>query len=305
MEITKEQVAEAFKVDSSRDAILSTLSENGYWVKSSQEKDTFLNEERTRVREDVVNRIKGETYGSVDEGLLAAFNVPKNQGEKTTDYAVRIANSFKEQAGQVDDLQSKISTLETQLKNGTGHETLKSELNVKEQQLTAVQAQLEELKGSLKGKDEALFKNDVGLEFVKATQGLKFKKGLPESMLDSYLNTERANITAQAKRDEAGNIRYYEDDKVLLDDKMQPATMDYIVKQRLKDVIDAGTQAQGSRNGQEPKTLNDGTINTIAIKSQMDLVVALKEAGKIEGTKEFIELQDKYIKELNLENKIR
>ena len=177
-------------------------------------------------------------------------------------------------------------------------------MNLISQQKEALESQVNELNQKLGQKDTELFKNSVGSEFMQEVSKLKFKKNIPEGILKTHLDTVRNTIADKAKRQE-DKLYFYEGEKAILNDKLEPASMADMVSKSLADVIDTGHQANGTRIGQEPFTGDDGTINTVAIKSQMDLTRALKEAGKVAGTQEYNELKEKYIKELGLQNKIR
>ena len=307
MELTKEQAAEAIKVDASREAIVNTLQENGFWIKSKDEKETFLNEERVRVREEVVNKIKGETFGDIDTQLLSAFDVKKAEGEKTSDYAIRIVNNFKEKASEVDNLKSKISTLETQLKDGSGDETLKTQLSTSQQRIAALEKDLAERDKTISDKDSALFKSDVGNDIAMAMGGIKFKKDLPDSVLKSYTETVRNGLIARAKKqgDKIVYMKTDNSDLVELDDQSKEASSEYPLKTLLKDVIDTGVNGKGAGTGDKGGKKTDVSLETIGdAKSQRDVTNALLKAGYVAGSKEYMEKHTQYVKELGLEKQI-
>ena len=302
MDLTEETLNEALKNDASKDLLVSTLSKNGYWVKTNEEKDTFLTEERTRLRDDVVNNVKKETWDNIDSAISDAYGIAKEANEKTTDYALRIAGNFKTKAEEAETLKSKIADLETQLKNGTGDATLKSQLEVQKAQIEAFKEQINGKESSITEYESKLFKKDAELDLVKGMRGLKFKKEIPEGVRDSYIKTVSESIVAKAER-QGDKILYKENGIIILDDNQKPATAEHLLKKNLKDILDEGHKANGlgTNGGVNVDPQIAGQINLEGVKTKQDLIAAILKAGMNPQEEETHKKYEELAKELKLQ----
>ena len=213
----------------------------------------------------VIGQKIGELHGKYDEDILTVSGVEKNQGEKSYDYTKRVIASFKEDAGKVAGLSTKVQTLEQQIADGKGNEAIA-------QQLTDTKQKLEEAQGLLTTKQQAwetekagyetnLSKIQVQHQFDAATKGLKFKPEYPENIQTTLINSAKETLLSKYKTDfiddgKGGKQMVFRDEKGVIqnnpENQLNPYTAEELIKVQLKDVLGEQRKAAGG-GGENPK----------------------------------------------------
>lgn len=239
------------------------------------------------------NRI-GSLHGQYDTDILDITGIPKNQGEKSYDYAKRVLNEYKSQItstatvqAQLKNAQTEVEKLKNKLAEGSGDETLKQQLKDAKAQVTQLQKQLTDKEteyNTSKAKMEADMKGiHVDYAFNSATAGLKFKGGITPAVQGILLSAAKAEVLAKGTPDFVdGKLVFRGSDGNILNNpsnNLNPYTVSELLMQTsLKDVLDEGKQQPGG--GTKPITdSNKATIVGVdlsGVKSQVEADKAIE-----------------------------
>lgn len=230
-----------------------------------------------------------ELYTGLDNDIFAASGVAKEGTEKTYDYAKRVIGGLKTAPTT---LQTKIAELERVIATGSGDATMKA-------QLEALQGKEAEYQQQLTDAQTKLFQKDVLLDVREGLRELKYDPTVKESVRKVLVDNASATIVGMAKTqknaDTSEQIVYVKDGKTLLTDKNVPADAAYILRDMLKDVLDAGHKGAGGGAGGagDPPVHDDkGNVQVPAtrpatVKTRGDVNDWLLGLGVKKNTKEF------------------
>lgn len=265
----------------------------------------------------VINTKIGELHGRYDQDVETVTGVKKNQGEKSYDFVKRVLGSYKEKAdahptltAKTTELETEISTLKQQIADGKGNEAMKQQLTDAQSQLKALKTQYDTEKMEWGTKEQEFNSKmtafQVNGQFEKATSGLKFKAGYPESVQSTLIDSAKTKILAQYKPDwvevEGKKVMVFRDEKgEIVRNKanaLNPYTAEELMTENLKEVLDLGQQQKGGGTG--PLGGKDKTIEVVDIagaKTQVEadeiIVKYLMQIGETRGTASFAEKQAK------------
>ena len=253
-------------------------------VRTIAEEEAFLNNYKTVEIENGMKPKVRELYDKLDLDILTTTGVQKKAEEKTYDYLKRVLADFKDQLSNADVKKLK-DQLEELKKSGAGPEleNVRQAAAKKEKELTDRIAQL----------NQQIVEKDIRANLNQALTGLKFKD-IPKSVLDTYLEATMAKMTAKAKLVDGKVIFTKEDGSAILDmSTYQPAGADSLLKEELKDIIDAGIQGKGA--GTKPANVTvdkDGKKQVqvfipAGIKTQGELTEHLMKSGLARGSEEY------------------
>ena len=262
----------------------------------------------------VIGKKIGELHGQYDTDVLTVSGIEKKQGEKSYDYTKRVLGEFKAKATKADELNTKITALDTkiteyeeQIKAGKGSDVIVQKLKDAESLAGKLQTQLETEKGNWEKEKGELSQtiNSIKLdtEFEKALQGIKFKTGFDEDVQQVLIMNAKQTILAKYKaefidngkggkslafRNEAGDIIRNPENA------QNPFTAQELIKQQLKSVIDEGRKQTGT--GTEPghtTIIETSDFETAKSKREFDELVIkhLMQKGLTKGSDAFIEAQ--------------
>lgn len=269
--------------------LFDTLTEKEVTALHKKDLNSFYDNERARIASEKTSEI----YSNLDKDIMEASGFKKNSEEKTYDFAKRAVNSYKTKTTE---LESKVSELENKIKEGSQDRTLVTQVEA----LNAKIAQHEAEKNDFINK---LIEKDVNIEIKDALRGLpSFKKDLPEDVIKEFVNSTTAKLMQSAKVDN-GKVVFYNGDKPILDDKAQVATAEYILKDRLKSILDTGRQQQGAGSGDTGKGGNTFTRITkvpAGVTTRGELMDSMIKSGYIKNSKEMDEDYGKLSAELKL-----
>ena len=237
----------------------------------------------------VIGQKTGEIYGGLDADILAASGIAKNGAEKTYDYAKRVIDEIKGQAGNAAELQTKVSELEKEksrlesviAKGGADAET-KRALEQAKADLANVTKQYGDLKTEFDNAKaehaKAMFMTKIDGEFAKE----KVKGMNPEYIDDGNGGKVLAFMeNGTPKRNPENNLR--------------PFTAAELVSAELKTmgVIEDGRRqtGAGSQGGQGGSGGGSKTVDISGATSQDQaheiIAKQLMERGLVNGSKEF------------------
>lgn len=256
------------------------------------------------------NRI-GELHGQYDRDVLSVTGIAKRQDEKSYDYVKRVLGDYKAKAAGADELNAKITTLQTEIEGykktiaeGKGNEAVAQQLKDAQKQLKDTQDLFESKQKEWQDKYDTLNtqyqQSQINAEFDKALQGIKFKSIYPESVQRTLIDSAKRTVLSTAKadwveengarklvfRDASGNIMTNPENK------LNPFTPAELLTRELKDVIDTGRQqrgtgTQGNQGGQSGSTYLDMTGITNQVDADDAINKHLMSLGFTRGSKEF------------------
>jgi hypothetical protein len=256
-------------------------------------KDEFESELGTRI-----GKKTNEIHSAYDKDIQELFGTVKGGTEKSYEYLKRAAGEA------LTTRQNKIAELEQAIKDGATDPTLKA-------QLTDLQKKEVAWQEKEKGYGTTLFEKDVLLDLRLGQVGIKLNEALPESLRRLALENAEKKVLGMAKPqtvDGKTSIVYMKDGEVALKDG-KAATAADLLRDELKDVLDAGQQGQGGGgNGNGgPKTGLDKDGNVIVpdalpadVKTQGDLMDYLIKLGVPKDTKQFDTAYGKFSDKLPL-----
>lgn len=256
------------------------------------------------------NRI-GELHGQYDQDVLSVTGIVKRQDEKSYDYVKRVLGDYKAKAAGADELNAKITTLQTEIEGykktiaeGKGNEAVAQQLKDAQKQLKDTQDLFDSKQKEWQDKYDTLNtqyqQSQINAEFDKALQGIKFKSIYPESVQQTLIDSAKRTVLSTAKadwveengarklvfRDASGNIMTNPENK------LNPFTPAELLTRELKDVIDTGRQqrgtgTQGNQGGQGGSTYLDMTGITNQVDADDAINKHLMALGFTRGSKEF------------------
>lgn len=256
------------------------------------------------------NRI-GELHGQYDKDVLSVTGIAKRQDEKSYDYVKRVLGDYKAKAAGADELNAKITTLQTEIEGykktiaeGKGNEAVAQQLKDAQKQLKDTQDLFESKQKEWQDKYDTLNtqyqQSQINAEFDKALQGIKFKSIYPESVQKTLIDSAKRTVLSTAKadwveengarklvfRDASGNIMTNPENK------LNPFTPAELLTRELKDVIDTGRQQRGAgtrggQGGQGGSTYLDMSGITNQVDADDAINKHLMSLGFTRGSKEF------------------
>lgn len=276
----------------------------------------------------VINNKIGELHGHYDQDVKEVSGVDKNQGEKSYDYMKRVLGDFKSKVGGVTEFQTKITGYETEIANlkkqiseGKGDEVIRQQLKDAQTELATLKTQYDTDKTAWGTKEKEFSQQISGIQvdtqFEKATAGLKFKAGYPESVQKTLISSAKSAILGTYKPDwveaDGQKIMVFRDAKgEILRNKsngLNPYTAQELISDQLKEVLDAGKKTTGTGT-EEPGKGGVETIEIVDIagaKTQVQadeiIVKYLMQQGETRGSASFAEKQKK-LREDNGVNKL-
>lgn len=218
----------------------------------------------------VIGQKTGEIYGRLDADILAASGAAKNGTEKTYDYAKRVIGEMKSKVETADALQQQVAGLEKEktrlegiIAKGAGDEETKKALSRAQADLANVTAQYTELKAKYDASEAEHAKVLMGVridtEFASAGKGLKFKKDLPQTVVDLAVKTAVDKVKAMNPEfiddGKGGKVLAFMENgtpKRNPDTNLKPYTAAELVEKELRGmgILEAGRQQVGA--GSDP-----------------------------------------------------
>lgn len=276
----------------------------------------------------VMNTKIGELHGMYDKDVKEVSGIEKNQGEKSYDYVKRVLGDFKSKVGSSTELTTKITGYETEITNlkkqiseGKGDEVIRQQLKDAQTELATLKTQYDTDKSAWGNKEKEFSQQITGIQvdtqFEKATAGLKFKAGYPESVQKTLLSSAKAAILGTYKPDwveaDGQKIMVFRDSKGEIvrnkSNSLNPYTAQELINEQLKEVLDPGKKTTGAGTedpGKNPQDVIE-VIDIAGAKTQVQadeiIVKYLMQQGETRGSASFAEKQKK-LREDNGVNKL-
>lgn len=261
----------------------------------------------------VISKRIGEIYGGLDADILEASGISKNGTEKTFDYAKRVVGELKSKVAgsaefekQIEALKKEKAKLEKAISEGATDAETAKQLKQAKADLTAVQTQFNDLKTKYEEAEskfeQEIFGVRIESELSKATTGIKFKNGIPESATQVLLNQAIDKIKSMKPEyiddGKGGKALVFKDETGAImrnpNNQLNPYTPGDLLTRELvaMDILDNGRQLPGG--GTTPPTKNTGSSSSLDISGAKSRVEAydiianvLIEQGAKPGTEKF------------------
>lgn len=273
----------------------SDKGDTDYILRTQDEEKTFLDNHKATILEKELDPAVSKIHTQYDDDLFSLFGIRKKPGEKTYKFMKDQFSSLKEKADRVEALESEIS----ELKKGSPDDAKRlKEIKDLQDQLKRLKDDHEAELGKI-GKQN--LKNSVKSEIERGLMNLKLKPGIPDSMKQIYIDTIINELSENAEFRDGKVVFLDKEGKALRDPQtMAPFTAEALLKDKMKDVIDAGRKVEGPGIGSELPKDKNGKVNLdfvlpgdVKDKAQLgDYLV--KELGIKRGSKEYTEAYGKY-----------
>ena len=266
----------------------------------------------------VINTKIGELHGMYDKDVKEVSGIEKDQGEKSYDYVKRVLGDFKSKIGGATELQTKITGYETEIANlkkqiseGKGDEVIRQQLKDAQTELATLKTQYETDKQTWGTKEKEFSQQISGIQvdtqFEKATAGLKFKAGYPESVQKTLISSAKSAILGTYKPDwveaDGQKIMVFRDAKGEIArnkaNSLNPYTAQELISEQLKEVLDLGKKTTGAgteepgKNPQETVEIVDIAGAKTQVQADEIIVKYLMQNGETRGSASFAEKQRK------------
>lgn len=280
--------------------------------------DEQLNTIATLSRNDeeaVIGKRFGEVYRQLDDTIAKTTGVARNGDEKTYLYLERAMQEREAAHGelqkQVDGLTKEKARLERAIADGAGEEAKKA-LSQAKKDLENVLGQYTELKTKFDAQEAAHASEIMGLrmegEIKTATGGLKFKKDLPQSVVDIVLRNATEKIkgfSPEYIEDGNGGKRLVfknAEGEIMrnAENALQPYTASELITRELRTMGVLDEQRKKTGAGTEPPKGGAGGGTTLDLsgaktRTQASDIITdhLLRQGLTIGSKEFQEAMSK------------
>lgn len=214
-------------------------------------------------------------YNGIDNDLFDLTGKRKNSDEKTYDFLKKTVSDLlkknKSLKGktpeEITKLNETIEALELKVKNGESSSHWKTSYN----------ELVEELRENKKSHENDLLKLNSSIlasrlesDLSEGFVGLELNKDFPQSVLDSMVNQAKKGLVEHAKIVE-GNVVYFDSKgKELMDKQYRPATANYLLKERLTDILKEGKTPGGGATSKKGEVVIVGEGDTSRKKLVLD-----------------------------------
>lgn len=281
-----------------KDEVLKFIEEKGdadFIIRTGDEDKTFLENYGKKIEEEVIPTKISELHNRYDEDVFAVTGLKKNPTEKTYDFVKRVLASYKSDAEKSGTLAKEIADLKKQIADGTGDKKTLQDLEAMQKAYNELQATKDKEITDLKTDYD---KYKIRSEIMSATSGMTFKKGIPESVINAYMNQVVNELTGIASYQD-GKLVFMKDGVPMRNtfNALNPYTAKELVEERLKDIRETGKTASGgpdiSKEIVKEFDKTSGKLTKIAlvipdsIKNKQDLSKYLISQKLLRGTEEY------------------
>ena len=281
-----------------KDEVLKFIEEKGdadFVIRTGEEDKTFLENYGKKIEEEVIPTKISELHNRYDDDVFAVTGLKKNPTEKTYDFVKRVLASYKTDAEKAGTFTKEIADLKKQIADGTGDKKTLQDLEAMQKAYNDLQA--------TKDKEITTLKTDydkykIRTEIMSATSGMVFKKGIPESVVNAYVNQVISELTGMASYQD-GKLVFMKDGVPMRNtfNALNPYTAKESVEERLKEIRETGKPVNGgpdiSKEIVKEYDKASGKITKIAmvipdsVKNKEGLSKYLISQGLLRGTEEY------------------
>lgn len=224
------------------------------------------------------NKIR-DLHNQYDADVLSITGIAKDNDEKSYNYVKRVLGKFKTDTAEIEALKKDKKTLEEKIASGSQDETLKTQLKDTSNKLKQMETQFstakQEWEKEKAGLAEKVVLTKADYVFAQAVSGMKFKASIPESIRKVVIENAKNEILRGKKIDftEDGNMVFRDENGNILNNPangLQPYTASDLMKEQLKDALDAGRGAGAGTSGKGAgKGAGTGVIDFSMAKTQV------------------------------------
>lgn len=263
-----------------------------------------------------VGTYTSEIYNKLDNDIFEVTGLRKEANEKSYDFQKRVMADLKKGADdnskntpeEIKAFKDKIKDLEEKVQNGASSGHWKKSYEEVVEELRANKEAHEQTVSELNSK---ILGTNVSVDVQSGLSSLKFNETLPEAVRKSYISQHEQELIKNAKIIDGKTVYFDAEGKQLLDKQYKPATAEYLLKERLKDILAVdktpGGGAPPSGKG-EVITVGEGDSatkklvldkSTFSTRKEFSTVAekALLEQGITRSDKDFNSLVDEAYKE--------
>ena len=271
------------------DSITKGSDDTKFVVRTLAEDEQFIkNWEDT-----VIGKRIGELHSQYDKDIYELTGIEKEQGEKSYNYNKRVLSLLKSKPSDDESLKAKIAEPQEKL---AGDDVSKKEIDGLRKALKEAQ---DEMKSKLQEKDSMLMGLDIKHNVEKALSKIKRRGDLPELVVENFIETATKSLIDSGKKNEQGEIVFFDKDgEIILDRKTgKPKDSLSILSEILEPIIDTGRKAEGTGGKSDGKGDRTDVLPS-DVKTKDDLTTWLAKMGKSSGSKEYMDLYNKFRKML-------
>lgn len=268
-------------------------------VFTSDEHKTYLENFAKQKVEDAKSEVTKNIHSQYDETLNKHFGTDRNRNEKTYNFLDRKVTELKDESKQSEPLKVKIKELESAIKNNTGDELLKTELQT-------VRNEYKKEKDIWDAKElkhlDALDTFKLDTELDKAMIGLKFKDDVPDDLKNVFIDKVKSDLVKSAKIVDSKMIFVDSDGKTLVnkDNALNPFTPKEMMAKELASILSKVDKQNGTIkpttkivDGKEVLDLTDP-----GVKTREEVTKYLAEMGVPRSSKEYMVYYKEFTKDI-------
>ncbi len=257
-------------------------------VFGSEEHKTYLDNFKKSEVDPLVASATKDIHNKYDEQMFEMFGERKAGDEKTYNFLTRKVNDLKELSKSAEPLNQKIKELEQAIKDDSGNERLKAEL-----QTVRDEYKSEKEKWDLEKDDHsnALNTYKLGNELDKGMIGFEFKKDIPQTVTDTFIAQVKSELLSSAKMVDGVMIFTDKDGKTLVnkDNALNPFTAKELLTQKLDGILAKSKKVDGPIK--PTKEVKDGkTVTTLpnpGASTKVEVSDYLKKNGIVQGSEDY------------------
>lgn len=217
----------------------SEKSDTDYIFRTKSEDDAFLENHKRSVIEEELPKKVNEIHTRYDDDMFELFGVRKKSDQKTY-------NFLKEQYGKLKKDAEKVADLETQITELKKNKPDDAKL----QEIADLQKEIRRLKTAHEEEIQSVARKNVDASTMAdlkvARAGLKFKPGIPEDVIDSYMSNIMNELIKNSEQRDGKTVFLDVDKKALRNTAtMAPYTAKELLMEKAKNIIDIGHQQTG------------------------------------------------------------
>lgn len=233
----------------------------------------------------VIGQKFGEVYRQMDSTIEKATGVKRNGDEKTYVYLERATKAFADKFSDYEGLKTKIADLEKQVANG-GDAELKSQLETAKAELDSTKAQFNAMKAEFdKAKaDHVTELNNLRIdeELTRAREGLTFKQGFSEQVMNTLIAQAVANVKAKnpafEERNGVRTLIFHDENGAPLnnaENKLNPFTAKELLVKEFESMDILEKQPAKGAGGKQTTSVQ--TVSLAGVTTQVEAAEAIEK----------------------------
>ena len=253
----------------------------------------------------VIGQRFGEAYREMDSTIEKATGIKRDGDEKTYVYLERATKAFADKYKDYGTLKDRIAELEEQVKKG-GDEAIKAELATAKAELEATKGQYNTLKTEFDNAKaehtKALDGIRIDAEISAAKNGLKFKQGFSEQVLNTLIGQAIASVKAKSpafeERDGKQVLIFHDENGAPLnnpENKLNPFTAHELLAKEFEamDILEKAPAKGAGGSGNTVSTQATMTGVKTQVEAEETIAKILAEKGIAKTNLKYQEEHDK------------